>query len=825
MIERDTQERIDRQKEIEQESLMLGAARYRGQAMDWSDKASPRAEADLPPGKALIGRNLDDIGEAVGAFIETAQSGKAGRKHVALPYLAHADPLQAGYLALRTMVNVANTNSTLTAVAVRIGIALQEHLEMVNMAKEHPGLYRKLTLQLAKSTSSAHRLGVIRHVRRKYKLETLSWSQKDKVLVGTKLVELVMDAMPGVFKIERYARGKHDTPLILTMTDETVEWLEAMHGQCELLSPLYLPMIVTPRKWRTPYAGGYLTGLLKPRLVRTRNRHYLDELGGVDLTNVMSAVNAIQETPWRVNKAVLEALHTEMELGGGSAGLPRREPLPLPPRPLGIPEDLATSAMSASQKEALIAWKAEAAKVYETNASARSDRVVLAQQLYVADRFAGEGAIYFPHFLDFRGRVYPMPSYLNPQSDDTGRGLLEFAEGKPLGEDGAFWLASHIAGLWGVDKVSFDERVAWVMSNEEAILASALAPHVDNAFWRTAEKPFQALAACFDWMGYKLNGKDHVSHTPIAMDGSCSGLQHYSALLRDEVGGAAVNLVPAEVPADIYTMVADRAQALSDSSLGDTFMATAWKGKVGRKVAKQPTMTLCYSATKFGMKSQIENALRKLDESEPYLPEDVNRWAASIYITDHVWEALGDVVVAARTAMDWLKEVAKVSVEADMPIRWTSPIGFPVMQDYKDALSSAVEVHIGGQRYRLFINKLVERFSVRRQTSGIAPNFVHALDASHLLSTVNLGVSNGLSSFAVIHDSFAVHAADTSLLNVVLRESFVQQYSEPVLERFRDEIVEQLSKVAPELVEKIPALPKVGVLDLEAVRDSDFFFA
>lgn len=825
MIERDTQERIDRQKEIEQESLMLGAARYRGQGMDWSDKAHPRAEADLPPGKALINRNLDDIGEAIGAFIEAAKSGKAGRRHVALPYLAHADPLQAGYLALRTMVNVANTNSTLTAVAVRIGIALQEHLEMVHMAKEHPGLYRKLTMQLAKSTSSAHRLGVIRHVRRKYKLESLAWGQKEKILVGTKLVELVMEAMPGVFKIERYSRRKHDTPLILTMTDETVEWMEAMHGQCELLAPLYLPMIVTPRKWRTPYAGGYLTGLLKPRLVRTRNRHYLDELGGVDLTRVMSAVNAIQETPWRINKAVLEALHTEMELGGGSAGLPRREALPLPPRPLGIPEDLPMSAMTASQKEALIAWKGEATKVHEANAAQRSDRVILAQKLYVADRFADEDAIYFPHFLDFRGRVYPMPSYLNPQADDVGRGLLEFAEGKPLGEDGAFWLASHIAGLWGIDKVSFDDRVAWVEKNEEAILSSALDPHADDAFWRTAEKPFQALAACFDWMGYKLNGKDHVSHIPMAMDGSCSGLQHYSALLRDEVGGAAVNLVPGPIPADIYTMVAQRAQALSDGSLADTFMSTAWKDKVGRKIAKQPTMTLCYSATKFGMKSQIENALRKLDEAEPYLADDVNRWKAAIYITDHVWEALGDVVVAARTAMDWLKEVAKVSVEADMPIRWTSPIGFPVMQDYRDARSSRVNVHIGGQLYQLFIDKRQDKFSTRRQTSGIAPNFVHALDASHLLSTVNLATGHGLSSFAVIHDSFAVHAADTTLLNAVLRESFVQQYSEPVLERFRDEIVDQLSKVSPDLVEKIPALPATGKLDLDSVRESDFFFA
>jgi DNA-directed RNA polymerase len=170
------------------------------------------------------------------------------------------------------------------------------------------------------------------------------------------------------------------------------------------------------------------------------------------------------------------------------------------------------------------------------------------------------------------------------------------------------------------------------------------------------------------------------------MDGSCSGLQHYSALLRDEVGGAAVNLVPGERPSDIYTMVAERAQVLSDGSLGgtDDAMARSWQGKFCRKVAKQPTMTLCYSATKFGMKGQIENALHKLDDDGPFLPADVDRYKAAIYASEVIWESLGDVVVAARRAMGWLKKVSDVAVEANIPLRWTSPIGLPVLQDYPE---------------------------------------------------------------------------------------------------------------------------------------------
>jgi DNA-directed RNA polymerase len=817
----------DRQRQIEQDSLALGITRYRGdQPLPWQTKSHEHGETDLAPGKTLLKEYVQPVADALTEFVDAIASGKAGRRGVAAQYLVHIEPLQAAYLALRFAINGASAGLTFAATSRHIGDAIQEHLEMVAMAADHPGLHQKLTRQLARSTSSAHRIGVLRHVREKYDLERMAWSIRERIQIGSKMIELLLATTP-LFALERHSRGRKDAPQYLVFTPETVEWLEKTHGRCELLSPIHLPMVAKPRKWRTPYSGGYLTNVLKPRLIRTRNRNYLDELGGVDLTAVMSAVNAVQETPWRISRKILDAVDEEIGRGGAVAGLPRQFDLPLPPLPAGIPEGVPSNKLTTAQREDLTAWKAKAAKIHAENATNEQERVVLVQKLYVARRFLDEAAIYFPHYLDFRGRVYPMASYLNPQGDDVCRGLLEFADGKQLGEDGAFWLAVHIAGLWGVDKVSFNDRVAWVREHEEQLLASALDPHTEDAFWRTAEKPWQALAACFDWLGYSLNGNDHVSHLPIAMDGSCSGLQHYSALLLDEVGGAAVNLVPGERPSDIYTMVAERAQVLSDGSLGgtDDSMARSWHGKFCRKVAKQPTMTLCYSATKFGMKGQIENALHKLDEDGPYLPADVDRYKAAIYASEVIWSSLGDVVVAARRAMGWLKKVSDVAVEAGVPIRWTSPIGLPVMQDYQDRVAERLNVYLGGRQIQLELKADTGKLSKRRQASGIAPNFVHSLDAAHLLSTVNLGLANGLAHFAMIHDSFGCHAADTSMLNAVLREAFVAQYSEPVLERFRDDIVAQLEVAKPELVKKIPRLPATGNLDLAAVKDSEFFFA
>jgi DNA-directed RNA polymerase, mitochondrial len=51
----------------------------------------------------------------------------------------------------------------------------------------------------------------------------------------------------------------------------------------------------------------------------------------------------------------------------------------------------------------------------------------------VARKMRHENAFYYPHNLDFRGRAYPMHSHLTHLGSDLCRGLLEFSEGKPLG--------------------------------------------------------------------------------------------------------------------------------------------------------------------------------------------------------------------------------------------------------------------------------------------------------------------------------------------------------------------------------------------------------
>ena len=437
-------------------------------------------------------------------------------------------------------------------------------------------------------------------------------------------------------------------------------------------------------------------------------------------------------------------------------------------------------------------------------------------QLSMSHHLLDEEAVYFPHCVDFRGRLYPMVAELSPQGDDRAKALLEFAEGKPLGEAGAFWLAVHIANLFGIDKCSFEDRAKWTWEHTPHIIESALCP-LDERFWTTADDPWCALAACIEWAGYRMEGPDYVSHLPIAMDGSCSGLQHFSAMLLDEQGAKAVNLLPLPEPADIYTDVANLTAKLAAES-GDP-RANAWEGNITRKIVKRPCMTFAYSVTSRGMTDQIIDEMRKQANNGDYLP-GVRNWDAAQFLAPLVEQAIRETVDRAAEAMDWLKACASLVAKEDMPINWYAPDGFPVQQRYVRTNGKRFNVWYKGVRMKVQLRVETSKSDARKHASAVAPNFVHSMDACHLRMVVNRMVDEGVTtSFAMVHDSFGVHACDIDELNFVIRDEFIHLYNDNRLVGFlRDQRQQH-----PEL--DFPAVPRSGELDLEEVRDADFFFS
>ena len=172
--------------------------------------------------------------------------------------------------------------------------------------------------------------------------------------------------------------------------------------------------------------------------------------------------------------------------------------------------------------------------------------------------------------------------------------------------------------------------------------------------------------------------------------------------------------------------------------------------------------------------------------------------------------------------MDWLRGVAKVVAANDLPISWMTPSGLPVLQSYREVLGKRYDFDIEGKRFRMRLTVEGDKLDRARQSSGISTNFVHSLDAAHMCRTVAYCLEVGVTQFAMIHDSYGTHAADADTLAYQLRRAFVDQYQGNVLEDFRSQLVSGLTE---ELAKKIPPIPTMGNLEIEAIMDSQYFFA
>lgn len=827
---------IEAQQALEDESRALGIARYRQQRTKWTSVLGEGVdEADLPPGRRLLRLALQPTIIAISGFLEAAKRGIAGRKHSAIQLLQGAEPEPLAILTLRTAIQAGVQRLVWQKAAVSVATAVMGHMEAEAFRKANEagavGLQRRLRKA---SMMSQRRLRLTREIYRR-EGAALDWSQRDRVLVGSKLIELAIEAT-GLFEMVRVDERigkKLRTHYRLELTGKAGEWLEQQHARCELLDPVPMPMVVPPCPWTTPFDGGYLDSPPGNAIVRHHTRPYLDELENIEMPRVYSAINTIQSTAWKINRPVLTAMRLIWEGGGTLGGLPPRDDDPLPARPDRFDED-----ESARQE-----WKQRAAKVHAVNARRKGKRLALMQKLWVAEKLADFPAIYFPHSMDWRGRVYPIPAGgPSPQGDDVAKALLTFAAGEPLGATGARWLAIHLANLFGIDKVSFADRIRWVEQHEAAILDSAADPLDGERFWATADKPWQALAACLEWAGYRREGEAFQSHLPIALDGSNSGLQHFTALLRDAHAAHRVNLVDQERPGDLYSIVAARVQELVNAS--DDPAALPWKGdRVTRRIVKRPCMTYAYSATRHSMAKQVEEVLEELDEEaaqggrDPYVGHFDNGQAA-FWLAGILYVQVGKEVPAARRAMDWLRKVIALVNKVDLPLWWTTPVGLPVLQRYPRVKSRSVEVTIRGKIHQMLVAGEYGSLGpadffaddngpwndARQALSGIAPNFIHSLDAAHLMMVANDCAEQGIGSLAVIHDSFGTHAGKTDKLAAILRDSFVDLYEGDPLAAFRVAVLDQL-ELDPEIAQQVPPLPEKGDFDLMQIKQATYMFA
>ena len=755
----------------------------------------------------------------------------------------------------------------------------------------------------------------------------------------------------------------------------------------EELSLHYNPMVVEPLPWKGAVGGGFLPTSDKYRLtlrkVKGANEYKaLEKIADAIPEEICNAINTIQSTPFQINERVynflekkhqilsekrkrLVSIRSEKLLEFKDKYKKRKKRYEIDKEDDEIESDELQRSkerfLEARQKywdkKALFNKEHSLKKNQEETKSIRS-------KLQVIKRLHGHGItfddpIWFVWQMDFRGRIYPVQGHLHPQGDDIAKGLLKFAEAKPLTPEGLFWLRVHGANLYGkdgLDKRPFSERERWTIENEKEIAAAAENPF-KNKLLDNAEDPAMFYAFCCEYANWLNNPENFKSTLPISVDGSNNGLQHISALYHDVKSARLVNVLPGEKkePEDIYKRVAEhslkrikmeydkfladrdgclknsggyflirkkKAEVLYGNFLDDSLKALLLKnidslrktkerenlktlknkikdlaadsinkmGKnqkkkfinfivglcresgceaevfaklydeetadfkksvyyedkdgfaietivsphnftderfldlIDRDMVKPNVMTDSYGTGVRTKQNQIYIKLKnlhqkgKIDFDKRYLRLLAN------YIGEVNEASIDEVSEASARYMTWCKDavaaIYKKKKNEERPIEWTTPLKLLVTQ-VKFQKKEGKEIELPFGRDRVAIRNLQDAKKIDKigQKSGLAPNFIHSLDSTHMFMAINKASKNGVSSFMTIHDSFATHACDVTILLESLKSEFSILHKEPLMEKLKKEFEKEFEV-------ELPSIDYIDHdFDISQVEDSDYFFA
>ncbi len=793
-----------KQSDLDKEMVDKGADRYRAKV---SRATELNIESTHPAGQRLLQNSIESLTEQFESWVHHART-SAGKRHRALPHIELVPAKVAAALTARATLDAISQGRKLNTTAATIGGLLEDEVKYRTLKDEYASLWAQMNRVIDRYKSAQNKAKFIDKTLRYHDIVLPRWNNEERIRVGIVCLELMRQAT-GLIDIVARKDPRGKSIQWVEPTEDLHLWLKGAHARMEMLEPICLPMIERPLPWTNVFIGGYNSDMVRRRpLIKTTDKTHLDTAACGDMPKVYRAINQLQSTPFTINSAVLNVMEHYWKYGLEVDGLVSSEDEPLPSKPT----DIATNAESRK------AWRRKAARQHFDNERKRSQRLHALRVLGLAKRFHGR-KMYSPMSMDFRGRGYYAPHFLNQQGPSYVKSLFLFGDSVPMTEVGEKWLYIHLANCWGHDKLSYNDRIAWVERNTE-ILESIGRDPIECNEWTHAEDPWLFLAAANEFHLMRTTRNFHTS-LPIGLDATNQGLQLYALALRDERSARATNCLPCDVPNDLYQEVANNTVSLIEKSSHQ--YAAGWlKFGLTRKACKRQTMTLPYGSTFFACKNytaewfyeQIKKGRKSPFGEETYKPCN--------WLAEQIWEAIGMSVQSARQGMKWLQDVAAICIDNDVVPQWTTPLGLPVRMHYEKQDHLNIKTNVFGVVRQTRIRRDSGDPSRRKSMNSMPPNWVHSLDGigGLLGETINLALDQGVRHFMAVHDDYETHAPNVPILGGAARQATINIFSGNVLADTHREI----QYLLPSGVD-LPEPPPQGTLDVSKVKEALYYFS
>jgi DNA-directed RNA polymerase, mitochondrial len=373
---------------------------------------------------------------------------------------------------------------------------------------------------------------------------------------------------------------------------------------------------------------------------------------------------------------------------------------------------------------------------------------------------------------------------------------------------------------------------------------------MDKDFILKAESPTNFAAFCLTMRKLKDNPK-HIVHNTVFLDATCSGVQHFAAMVLDLELSGYVNLVNTnENVNDFYSALIPKINKAINDSWKEEINTFKFKEiSLTRDLLKKVIMTKSYNVTTFGVTEQLKSKFEKVAKTINHKGKEIIVYDYKVPTkkNDYVLlnrievEKLADIInnnifnqfPILHSIYKYLTDLAKIYMKIGITLSWSTPNGLQLVQGYNSSKIQKIKINFLGKNRTAVLRKWTDKKDTRREVQAIIPNIIHSLDASHLILIINKW-----NSFILpIHDCFGTHPNDMIHLAELVRETFVYLYSSEnflkrIDEKFRQNLIDyKVNTIVKDGVEVVvipknknrncyiplPILPKTGDLNLNDI--------
>jgi DNA-directed RNA polymerase len=411
----------------------------------------------------------------------------------------------------------------------------------------------------------------------------------------------------------------------------------------------------------------------------------------------------------------------------------------------------------------------------------------------------GKRIFYNPTYFEGSGRIFYSCDLLSPQANDLTRGLLLLGRRQRLNKHGWYWLAVHVANCFSgvgkarkLDKLPFNERVAWVRKNSSVLVAIANDPHTHRALWWNGigkkAQTFQALAAAIAWDEALRTG---YTQQPVMLDQTCSNYGHAAAMLRDSQLASLTNMAPSKSFSDFHSSVLANFQRVASETYDSDVV-----GSLTRNDVKSSSMVLGYGGTVKGIAGTMmgRKTWAKVDDkwkrvAEPgTLPARLSNNPSEHYkiafnMATLAREAVIETAPAAFAVTNAIRMCIKVHREhGGDRFGWVSPSGFHVsLKSTKKVEDKIVAAQfLGGAQVKWYF--FTDEMNWRKMNTATSPRFTHSFDAA----TLHICFANCEFDVVGVHDCIGCLPNHMTRLYRFFRESLVAIYESNPFKNFCD---------------------------------------